>query len=147
MTDDFTSGFRAGIEKAAEVAGAYMRLLLSQHPAVAKTNGLLAAEADGDLAEQIRSLLPEGSEGWRTTEGVDRENMPGTHIGWLVGWKEHSGTTWRREGQAILTLNNTGHLGYSKETMKHAMWLLDMDAVDAVPLFRPLPSPPTGKGE
>jgi hypothetical protein len=133
---DFTSGFRAGIEKAAEVAAAYMRLLLSQHPAVAKTNGLLAAEADGDLAEQIRSLLPEGAEGWwrlPDEETDDCEAFNGRE--WLVA-DERNGTV----GEARYFSDDKG------------WWWAGFDPTDAVDRqcwpthYRPLPPPPSKEG-
>lgn len=79
---------------------------------------------------------------WLPIAGVPRDELPGTLIGWCVGSKEHSDATWRREGQAILTLDNTGPLGFSLKTIQHARWLLDMDTIDTVSKFRRLPSPP-----
>jgi len=79
---------------------------------------------------------------WLQTAGVDRDRMPGFHLAWLIGWKEHSGGTWHREGMAVLSLHNDGPHGYSWETMKEAMRLLDMDGVECVPLYRRMPASP-----
>jgi len=79
---------------------------------------------------------------WMPIAGVPRDQLPGTLIGWCVGYTEHSDARWRREGAAILTLHNDGPLGFSRETIRHARWLLDMSAIEEVTLYRSLPSPP-----
>jgi hypothetical protein len=79
---------------------------------------------------------------WTPTAGVDRERMPGVHLGWIVGSRKHSGATWHREGMAVLSLHRDGPHGYSAPTMAEAMRLLDMDTVHCVPLYRRLPSGP-----
>jgi hypothetical protein len=63
MMTDFTSGFRAGIEKAAD--------LILNHP-FHKTNNGYKPSMKTAMAARILALLPEGAEGWRS----DMENAP-----------------------------------------------------------------------
>lgn len=79
---------------------------------------------------------------WKPLAGADRERIPATHLAWIVGWTEHSDAIWRREGMAILSLNNTGPFGYCDKTIQHAMRQLDMQAIKAVTHYLAKPSGP-----
>jgi hypothetical protein len=112
MTDDFTSGFRAGIEKAAEVVNE------------ARFGSFIDLRS---LAEDIRALLPEGAEGWRT----DMENAPRNGRWFWGGW------TFDDHAEPMRRTRLGWHGAESG-------YFQDKNAPD---LWRPLLSPPTGKGE
>lgn len=95
------------------------------------------------LAALSLSLRADGEEKWRRIEGVPRDELPGTLMVWIIGGTEHSDASWRREGMAIVTLQSDGPFGFDPDGLKAARKRLDMQWIDKIELYRPLPSPPS----
>lgn len=91
--------------------------------------------------QQARRSAPVRDE-WRPIKGVPRDQLPGTLIVWIVGGTEHSDVQWRREGSAIVTLNNDGPFGFEADGLKAARKRLDMQWIDEIEFYRPAPAPP-----
>jgi hypothetical protein len=98
VTDDFTSGFRAGTEKAAD--------LILNHP-FHKTNNGYKPSMKTAMAARILALLPEGAEGWRLIDSAPKTGkwvlLSWGHVtdapfaGYCVNGKWHAapgGETW-----------------------------------------------------
>lgn len=135
---------REALDRAASAFERYAK----GHREKGTVEGEQKAAANDHMAYVCRAALASPStEGWRDMAGVDRDKMPGVHLAYVVGWKEHSNAIWRRAGVALLSLHNDGPHGYSEPTINEAMRLLDMDGIDEIPSYRPLPSPPAPEQE